>query len=114
MVNFIIGPSSLGPEMEPRHQPTGKNWAMEIKELKHQVARIQLLNQTLWELLRERLQLTDADFEAKLREIDLRDGREDGEMSNTPVKCPQCGRISSSRHWRCIYCGLEFEKPVMG
>ena len=27
---------------------------------------------------------------------------------------PRCGRVSSSKHWKCLYCGQEFQKPVMG
>ncbi|HOF38628.1 MAG TPA: hypothetical protein PLD73_01045 [Candidatus Hydrogenedentes bacterium] len=86
----------------------------QTRELEHQVARMALLNQSLWELLCERLGLTEQELEAKVREVDLRDGVLDGKITNTPVKCPQCGRVSASKHYRCLYCGLEFEKPVMG
>ena len=86
----------------------------EIKDLQYQVQRFALLNQALWELLRERAKLTDADLEAKIREVDLRDGVEDGRMTQTGLKCPTCGRVSSSKHWKCLYCGQEFQKPVMG
>jgi len=85
-----------------------------VRELEYRIARLSLLNQALWELARERMNLTDADLEKKIAEVDLRDGIEDGVMTNSPLKCPQCGRISNSRHWKCLYCGLEFEKPVMG
>ncbi len=86
----------------------------QVRDLEHQIARLTLLNQSLWELLRERLGLTDQELEAKVREVDLRDGVLDGQITNTPIKCPQCGRVSASKHYRCLYCGLEFEKPVMG
>ncbi|HEO71588.1 MAG TPA: hypothetical protein ENN80_10015 [Candidatus Hydrogenedentes bacterium] len=85
-----------------------------VKDLEHHMARLSLLNQALWELIRERAHLTDADLEEKAREIDLRDGVEDGKITGTPVRCPSCGRVSNSKHYRCMYCGLEFEKPVMG
>ena len=86
----------------------------QLRELEHQIARMMLMNQALWELLRERVGLTDQDLEAMVREIDLRDGVPDGQITNTPVKCPQCGRVSASKHYRCLYCGLEFQKPTMG
>lgn len=85
-----------------------------IRELEHQIARITLLNQALWELVRERLSLTDADLERMAREVDIRDGIEDGKLTITPLECPSCGRVSSSKHWKCLYCGQLFEKPIMG
>ena len=85
-----------------------------VEDLEHHVARLSLLNQALWELIRERLKLSDADLEKMAREVDLRDGIEDGEISSAPVKCPNCGRVSNSKHYKCLYCGLQFEKPVMG
>ena len=86
----------------------------QVRELQHHVERLTLLNQALWEILRDRLGLTDHDFEEMAREIDLRDGVLDGKITNTPLQCPQCGRVSASKHYRCLYCGLEFQKPVIG
>jgi len=83
-----------------------------IKDLSQRIARLTLINQALWELIRDRLQLTDTDLEHIMEEIDLRDGVKDGMITNTPLQCPKCGRISNSRHWKCLYCGLEFEKPL--
>lgn len=94
--------------------PASDDNRQRVRELEHQVARLQLMNQALWELIRERAKLTDADLEQKAQEIDLRDGVADGKITNTALKCPSCGRVSSSKHWKCLYCGLEFQKPVMG
>lgn len=102
---------------QPPPQPSPrkvKDYGEDIRELEHQIQRLKLLNQALWELLRERAKMTDDDLVQKAEEIDLRDGVADGRMTETALKCPQCNRISSSKHWRCLYCGLEFEKPVMG
>ncbi len=85
-----------------------------LTELEDEIQRMKLMNQALWELLQERARFTDADLEAKVEEIDLRDGVADGKMTQRAMRCPQCNRVSSTRHWRCIYCGLEFERPVMG
>ena len=64
----------------------------------------------LWELVRDGLKLTEKDLKARMREIDLRDGVEDGAITRVPLKCTQCSRISSSKHWKCLYCNLEFEE----
>lgn len=99
----------------PPRQGAGQiDQSMKIRDLEQQIARINLLNQALWELLRERARLTDNDLLAKIKEVDLRDGVEDGRMTVTPLECPSCGRVSSSKHWKCLYCGQLFEKPAMG
>ncbi|HOZ50169.1 MAG TPA: hypothetical protein PLO37_22505 [Candidatus Hydrogenedentes bacterium] len=85
----------------------------EIKDLQHQLARLSLLNQALWELIRDKAGLTDAHLERMAQEIDLRDGVADGQITHGAVKCPTCGRISNSKHYRCLYCGQEFERPTM-
>ena len=85
-----------------------------VDDLEHHVARLSLLNQALWELIQQRLKLSDADLERVAREIDLRDGVEDGKITDIAVKCPNCSRVSNSKHYKCLYCGLQFEKPVMG
>lgn len=90
------------------------NTMVRIREMDQEIARLKLLNQALWELLRARLNLKDADLEKIIHEVDMRDGVEDGRMTTTALKCPACGRVSSSKHWKCLYCGQQFEKPVAG
>lgn len=85
-----------------------------VRDLEHEVGRLKLLNQALWEVLREKLGLTDAELEKRVADVDMRDGVVDGRMTTVALKCPTCSRVSSSRHWKCLYCGQEFEKPVMG
>ena len=106
--------ADMAPNTNFTGNPASDDRRQQIRELEHQVARLQLMNQALWELLRERAKLTDADLERKAQEVDLRDGVQDGKITNTALKCPTCGRVSSSKHWKCLYCGLEFQKPVMG
>lgn len=112
MITFWDPNGMPGPSVTPIS--SGDNSRERIRELEHQIGRLQLMNQALWELLRERLHLTDTELEAKANEVDLRDGIQDGKISDTALQCPSCGRVSSSKHWKCLYCGLEFQKPVMG
>lgn len=86
----------------------------EVRDLKEFVGKMALMNQALWEILRDRLQLSDEDLAAIAEEIDMRDGVQDGKITETALRCPECHRVSNSRHWRCLYCGLDFEKPLMG
>jgi len=76
-----------------------------IRELERALHRTLLINQALWELIRGRLDLTDADLIAKMSEIDLRDGVRDERMTPRPTRCPACDRLFSGKHVQCIYCG---------
>ena len=70
-----------------------------------------LINRALFELLAERTGLTEQELAAKITEIDLRDGKEDGKMTATAKPCPACGSMISPRFNRCLFCG---HKDVSG
>lgn len=112
MFSFLLPQNTAQPAPTLQQEPPV--YGRQIRELEQQVQRLMLLNQALWELLRDRLQLTDGDLERMAHEVDMRDGVEDGRMTDTALRCPTCGRVSSSKHWRCLYCGQQFEKPAMG
>ena len=65
-----------------------------IYDLEFSVQRLALTSQALWELLRSRLGITEAELLAKIHEIDLRDGKSDQRMSA-----------------QLIYCGKAISKP---
>ena len=79
--------------------------------LENKVESLALACQSLWELLRENTELSEKDLEAKMEEVDLRDGRKDGKMSSVTDACPKCGRKTSRRRPRCIYCGTDVGSP---
>ena len=81
-----------------------------VNGLEKKVAKLEIRQAVLWELVRDSLKLSEADMKARLKEMDLRDGVDDGKISNVPLRCPQCQRVSSSQHWKCMYCGLQFEE----
>ena len=83
---------------------------LKVRGLEKKMAKLELKNQVLWELVRDALKITDADLRARMKEIDLRDGIEDGAITTVPLQCPQCNRVSSSQHWKCMYCGMDFEE----
>ena len=71
-----------------------------------------LICEALWELLREKTNLTEQDLYAKIHEVDMRDGVLDGKNSRKSVDCPDCGKKVSSRHPLCIYCGRVIDTSV--
>jgi len=77
----------------------------ELAELQRQVDKIALVNQALYELLRARTGITDEDLRRKIREVDMRDGSEDGDIKAPPLKCPKCGGAVTVGALFCQTCG---------
>ncbi|HLX70640.1 MAG TPA: hypothetical protein VKV04_13520 [Verrucomicrobiae bacterium] len=82
-----------------------------MRELEVTVSHMALTCQAMWELLRERAGITDAELLAKIKEVDLRDGTADGRMTPVIVNCPKCGKPSNTKHSQCMYCGAAIPKP---
>jgi hypothetical protein len=60
------------------------------------------------ELLRERVGLTDEDLRRKIREVDRRDGAEDGNLKAETLLCPKCGATVTAGALSCQSCGATF------
>ena len=82
----------------------------DLSAFERRLNRLALCNQALWELLRDNSTLTDDDLKAKIREIDLRDGREDSKMAPTQIPCAACGKLSNTKRNTCVYCGATLPK----
>jgi hypothetical protein len=85
--------------------------ANHIEDLQQHVERLSLASQAMWELIKTRTALTEADLETKILEIDGRDGRIDGKINTQPISCPSCGRTTSSRRNTCVMCGAPTRRP---
>ena len=97
-------------EVETSAQESGRkatDFQERVRLLEDSVARLALVNAAIWSLVKDRTGLTDAALAARVRDIDLRDGVEDGKLTATVQNCAHCGRVMASRHRRCIYCGGE-------
>jgi ribosomal protein L32 len=76
-----------------------------VRRLEADLAKALMISETLWELLRDKTGLTDDDLCRKIHEVDMRDGRLDKKNQRKAVACPRCGRMVSTRHRACLYCG---------
>jgi hypothetical protein len=85
-------------------------YAADIADIQRQVARLSLACQAMWELLRDRSDLTEEDIESKILEIDGRDGRVDGKIATQLTNCPSCGRPTNSRRGSCVMCGAPLKR----
>ncbi len=85
-------------------------YAADIADVRKQIERLSLACQAMWELLRDRTGLTEQDIEAKILEIDARDGQVDGKIGTSSFDCPACGRPTNSRRSSCLMCGAPFQR----
>lgn len=82
-------------------------------QLEERVDRLVLLCRALFELLGEKAGMTEEQLGAKILEIDLRDGQQDGRMSPRPTRCPTCDAMISPRFGRCLFCGEKGPNPPL-
>lgn len=81
-----------------------------IDDLQRHMDRLSLACQAMWELLRECSDLTEADLEKKILEVDGRDGCVDGKMGTQAIDCPACGRKTSAKRNTCVMCGAPIKR----
>lgn len=93
-----------------RAQSKADRYASDIAGIKNHVDRLSLACQAMWELLRDRSDLTEEDIEAKILEVDGRDGRVDGKIATQVCTCHACGRPTNSRRSSCVMCGAPLKR----
>jgi hypothetical protein len=69
--------------------------------------RLVLVNMALWSLIQEKTGLSEQDLMDRVQQVDLADGQLDGKARKPLAKCPDCDRVMSPRHKRCLYCGAD-------
>jgi hypothetical protein len=82
----------------------------EIRVLEHQVGHLTLASIAMAEILRDHLGVSGEVIEAKIREVDLRDGKLDGTFRLSTKTCNECGRVSNPMSATCLYCGATLPK----
>jgi hypothetical protein len=75
-----------------------------VLSVDERVDRLSLIVEAIWELLEESGYSEEA-LEAKVAEIDARDGRVDGKARRPPVRCSSCGASSPAGRATCQMCG---------
>lgn len=76
-----------------------------VERLDRAIEQLKSVNIALAELLVEKLGVAESELIAKVIEIDLRDGVQDGKLTSALTICPQCRRRYNTKINRCQYCG---------
>ena len=83
----------------------------QLGELERTVQTLMLSCQAMWELLREKTNVTDEMLQQRMQEVDLRDGRRDGRMGSHVSTCLSCSRPNNASRESCVYCGRSLPPP---
>ena len=77
-----------------------------IADLENRFNRLALVNEALWELLKDRHGYTEEELRDWATLTDLKDGKLDGRVRQTtaPLNCVKCNRVVSRAFARCMYC----------
>jgi hypothetical protein len=76
------------------------------------INRVALVINSIWELVKSRMDLSDYDLQQKIIEIDLLDGKLDNKISSKVMTCSICGAGISRKFKKCQICGKEY--PEIG
>lgn len=93
------------------HSPSnsGSVGKAKIRDLEDRIEKLELVCESLWEMLKEKCDYDETDLIERMTEIDLSDGKFDGKKRrSSSIKCSKCQRKNSKRHNRCMYCGKLF------
>jgi hypothetical protein len=83
-----------------------------ITELENRLNRLSMISMALWKILKKQTpDLTDAQLYELVKEIDLRDGKLDGQYIPEAKACPNCGKMMNPQYTQCLYCGAEDPEP---
>jgi hypothetical protein len=100
--------SDLRENTSIRHERLANRVDRDVERLQDRIDTLTLTNLAMWTLLREKLGITDEQLEARVRQLDLGDGKLDGKVSAPHVwNCEACKRPNATRHLHCLYCGIE-------
>jgi len=81
-----------------------------LQDVSDQVDRLSLACQAMWELIRDRTNITEEDLEKKIVEIDGRDGKVDGKIATQSLTCHACGKPTNSKRSFCVMCGAPLRR----
>ena len=83
-----------------------------VRDLQGQIQELRLTALAAYELLVERASVSPGELEAKIVEIDHRDGDVDGRqrLPYEPRRCPRCNRVYIKSADFCLYCGSPGEQ----
>lgn len=84
------------------------NAQLEVQHLQTENEALKLVTASMWQLIKQRLGVSDDDLKEMVEAVDLLDGRRDGKVSSPQskmVQCVACNHKINNKSPKCLYCG---------
>ena len=92
-------------------QDSAQDLKKELTYMSSELERVLLINEALWEFIRDDQKLEDKDLHRKIIDIDARDGNIDGKVTPSELKkCSECGHTLPRKKPYCFFCGTRIVK----
>ncbi len=79
--------------------------------MKHDMERLLLISQAMWEFMKKEHGYTDDDLSDMVGRIEAKRGETNAVPGkDAPIACPACGRMNTASRQFCIYCGKQMLK----
>lgn len=84
-----------------------------LLELERRHEQLKLVTLSLWRLLKDKVDLSDAQLERYVASTDLLDGAADGkvDLSRELIKCRRCDHVHLNTAVVCPFCGARVSSP---
>lgn len=115
MLDFVIG-YAAGSRTAARAAAMARSSAVaevsnhtnRVEDLNERINSLAMIVRAMWALLEEQ-GLTQEQLVAKLDELDLLDGTDDGQMRRAALDCPSCDSKVAAGLTKCQFCGAEVQ-----
>lgn len=103
---FSVFPLPSATNFLTSSHPSNREFSLEgkILVLESHLTKAMLINETLWEIMKQKLNLTDDMLLEEMKKVDLREGKS--------KECPKCHHMVARHHRICIYCGEVVDNSV--
>jgi hypothetical protein len=118
MLDFVIG-YAAGSRTAARAASYARSSAVaevamhsnRVEDLNERIASLAMVLRAVWALLEEQ-GFTQEQLIAKIDELDMLDGTDDGQMKRGAIDCPSCGSKVAPGLTKCQFCGAEIP-PIL-
>lgn len=97
-------------EKSPLKSRSIMNMEERLLEVEDRISKLLLVNAALYDVIKEKLNVTDEDIAQKINELNDKNFLLEQKTDQHVRKCRKCGKNLIQRRTVCVYCGMENDK----
>lgn len=110
MLSFNIAPVNRKEDLVATKSDT-LHALSEQDKLAEEIHHLKMLLESVWNLLKEKTNLTDEELKKELNAIKLKHA--EVAAKSEPGKCSECGKALAHESKKCVFCGTVQEKDEL-